>query len=97
MADPLSRLGADSKRKLSGNDRLMMPAKLCLNAGTLPVNLIKIIRAGYNFENDDPGTQYVRALVSGKGLAEAICEVGSIDKETQLYRIIFQEECKDAH
>ena len=93
MADPLSRLGADSKRKLSGNDRLMMPAKLCLKAGTVPANLAKIIRAGYNFENDDPGTQYVRALVSGKGLTEAFCEVGSIDKDTQLYRIIFQEEC----
>lgn len=97
MADPLFRLGADSRRKLSGNDRLMMPAKLCLEAGTVPANLIKIILAGYEFENDDPGTQYVRALVSGKGLAEAFCEVGSIDKDTQLYRIIFQEECKDAH
>lgn len=97
MADPLSRLGADSRRKLSGNDRLMMPAKLCLSAGTIPANLAKIIRAGYNFENDDPGTHYVRALVSGKGLAEAISEVGSIDTTHELYRIIFQEECKDAH
>ena len=93
MADPLSRLGADSKRKLSGNDRLMMPAKLCLKAGAKPVNLAKIIRAGYDFENDDPGTQYVRALVSGKGLTEAACEVGSIDKDSRIYRIIFQEEC----
>jgi mannitol-1-phosphate 5-dehydrogenase len=95
-ADPLSRLGADSKRKLSGNDRLMMPAKLCLKAGSVPANLAKIIRAGYNFENDDPGTQYVRSLVVGTGLSDAICQTGSIDKDSELHQLIFQEECKNA-
>lgn len=93
MADPLSRLGADTRRKLSGNDRLMMPAKLCLKAGTRPVNLARIIRAGYAFENDDPGTRHVRGLVSGVGLENALCDTGSINKDTELARIIIQEEC----
>lgn len=93
MADPLSRLGADTRRKLSGNDRLMMPAKLCLKAGTRPVNLARVIRAGYYFENDDPGTRHVRGLVSGMGLENALCATGSINKETELARIIIQEEC----
>lgn len=97
MADPLSRLGADSKRKLSGNDRLMMPAKLCLKAGAKPVNLARIIRAGYDFTNDDPGTQYVRAQVVGTGLSDAVCQVGSIDKDSELHQLIFQEECQNAH
>lgn len=93
MADPLYRLGADTRRKLSGNDRLMMPAKLCLEAGVKPVNLARIIRAGYDFENDDPGTRHVRGLVSGMGLGSALCETGSIQNNTELYRIIIQEEC----
>ena len=96
MADPLFRLGADTRRKLSGNDRLMMPAKLCLAAGTVPENLAKIIRAGYEFENDDPGTRYVRGLVSANGIGSALCEVGSVQKDNDLYKLIIQEECYNA-
>lgn len=93
MADPLSRLGADTRRKLSGNDRLMTTANMCLRAGVRPVNLARVIRAGYAFDNDDPGTRYVRGLVSEMGLENALCAVGSIDKDTELARIIIQEEC----
>lgn len=92
MADPLSRLGADSRRKLSGNDRLVMPAKLCLEAGREPVNLAKIIRAGYDFVNSDPGTEYVQGLVRTSNLADAVCAVSGLEKGGRLFNMIIEEE-----
>ena len=92
MADPLSRLGADSRRKLSANDRLLTPAKLCLRAGRAPRCLAAIIRAGYAFENDDPGTEYVRRLVSREGLHAAICAISGLEKDDRLFKIIIEEE-----
>ena len=75
MADPLKRLGADTRRKLGKNDRLVMPIKLCREAGREPANLIKALRAGYAFENDDEGTRYVRQLVETTGIDAAMREI----------------------
>ena len=75
MADPLSRLGADTKRKLGAKDRLVMPIKLCREAGKEPVNLIKALNAGYRFNNDDDGTRQVRLLVDTLGVEKAMLTV----------------------
>lgn len=92
MADPLSRLGADTRRKLSGNDRLAMPAKLCLKAGKQPENLARILRAGYAFTNDDPGTEYVQGLIKSSSLADAVCAVSGLDRGDRLFDMITEEE-----
>jgi mannitol-1-phosphate 5-dehydrogenase len=92
MADPLSRLGADSRRKLSGNDRLVMPARLCLKAGRSPMQLARIIRAGYAFENADPGTAYVQNLVNTRGLESAVCAVSGVEKGDKLFKMIIKED-----
>ena len=91
MADPLSRLGADSRRKLSGNDRLVIPAQLCLASGARPVNLARIIRAGYAFENPDPGTQPVHRCVSEKGLGTAVQEISALTPDQELFKMIMEE------
>ena len=91
MADPLSRLGADSRRKLSGNDRLVIPAQLCLASGARPVNLARIIRAGYAFENPDPGTRQVRRSVSEKGLGTAVQEISALTPDQELFKMIMEE------
>ena len=92
MADPLSRLGADSLRKLSGNDRLVMPARLCMKAGRAPVQLARILRAGYAFENADPGTCHVQSLVKSAGLNAAVCAVSGLEKGEKLFKMITEEE-----
>ena len=92
MTDPLSRLGADSARKLSASDRLVTPARLCLMAGEMPVNLAKVIRAGYAFQNDDPGTWRVQAMVEASGLEAAIAEISGIEKASKLFEMIIEEE-----
>lgn len=92
MVDPLWRLGADARRKLAYADRLVTPARLCLAHGGAPVALSKIIRAGYDFDNDDPGTNHVRALVEASGLRAAVREVSGLDEGDTLYHMIIEEE-----
>ena len=47
--DNLPRLGADTRRKLSYNDRLCAPARLCLQAGDRPEAIARALRAGFDF------------------------------------------------
>lgn len=89
IADGLDRLGADSRRKLSANDRLVMPARLCLKHGGEPRALAEILRAGYAFDNPDAGTQFVQALVREEGLPRAVETVSGLDRESALYQLIF--------
>lgn len=92
MVDPLFRLGADTQRKLAHNDRLVSPALLCLRHGGAPRALARVIRAGYAFTNDDPGTEYVRALVQQQGLGGAVRAVSGVLPGEALYQMIIEEE-----
>jgi mannitol-1-phosphate 5-dehydrogenase len=92
MVDPLWRLGADVRRKLSRADRLVTPALLCLRHGGTPRALARVIRAGYAFANDDPGTNRVRGLVQTMGLEGAVREVSGLTEDNNLYHMIIEEE-----
>ena len=72
IEDGLQRLGADTRRKLGASDRLAGPAHLCIKAGGEPVNIMKALKAGFEYENDDPGTQEVRQYYKENGLEAAI-------------------------
>ena len=90
--DNLPRLGADTRRKLSAADRLCGPARLCLAAGGRPEAIARAIRAGFDFEHDDPGTVWVRALVKERGLAAAVLKTCALSEEDALYRMILASE-----
>jgi len=90
--DNLPRLGADTRRKLSAADRLCGPARLCLAAGGRPEAIARAIRAGFDFEHDDPGTAYVRGLVAARGLAEAVRSVCGLDEGDALWGMILNGE-----
>ncbi|MBO4299576.1 MAG: hypothetical protein J5998_12355 [Clostridia bacterium] len=90
--DNLPRLGADSRRKLSHDDRLCAPARLCLEAGGRPDAIVSAIRAGFEFCHDDPGTNDVRARVERDGLPSAVASVCGLDENDALYRMIL--DCK---
>ena len=72
IEDDLQRLGADSRRKLGAFDRLVGPARLCFEAGKMPVNIVKAIRAGFEYDNPDEGTQEVRRFYLKNGLAASL-------------------------
>ncbi|MBO4885088.1 MAG: hypothetical protein J5602_07225 [Clostridia bacterium] len=90
--DNLPRLGADTRRKLSRADRLCGPALLCVGAGGQPAAIARAIRAGFDFEHDDPGTAYVRGLVASQGLPEAVRAVCGLTPEDGLYHLILNAE-----
>lgn len=89
--DVLQRLGADTRRKLGRLDRLVGPAALCIEAGGKPCAIAKAIRAGFFYENDDPGTRAVRSLALERGLSAAVTEICGLTAEHPLYDMIVKE------
>jgi len=89
--DVLQRLGADTKRKLGRLDRLVGPAVLCTEAGGAPHAIAKAIRAGFFYENDDPGTLAVRSMVQAEGLPAALEKICGLTAEHPLYDMILKE------
>ena len=89
--DVLQRLGADTRRKLGRYDRLVGPAMLCLEAGRQPRAIAQAIRAGFFYENDDPGTRAVRSTVNEHGLKEAAITACGLTAEHPLLEIIMNE------
>ena len=90
--DNLPRLGADTRRKLARADRLCGPALLCVEAGGRPEAIARAIRAGFDFEHDDPGTKYVRNAVETQGLPEAVRAVCGLEPGDKLYEMILNGE-----
>ena len=88
IEDGLQRLGADTRRKLGAYDRLAGPARLCFRAGKEPVNLIKAIRAGFEYENPDEGTAEVREFYRAHGLAASVQKYCALTPGDGLYERI---------
>lgn len=88
--DDLPRLGADTRRKLSSNDRLCGPARLCLEAGKEPRAIARTIRAGFDFVHDDAGTNYVRSWVAREGLSSAVREICRLTPCDKLFQMILE-------
>lgn len=89
--DVLQRLGADTRRKLGRHDRLVGPAVLCIEAGGTPRAIAKAIRAGFSYENDDPGTRAVRSIASERSPAAAIAEICGLTAEHPLFNMILND------
>lgn len=88
--DDLPRLGADTRRKLSSNDRLCGPARLCLEAGGEPRAIARAIRAGFDFVHDDAGTNFVRSWVAREGLSSAVREICRLTPCDKLFQMILE-------
>ena len=89
--DMLQRLGTDTRRKLGRLDRLVGPAALCIEAGGAPLAIAKAIRAGFFYENNDPGTRAVRAMVQEEGLPSAAEKICDLTQAHPLYDMILKE------
>lgn len=92
IKDGLQRLGADSRRKLGPNDRLLGPARLCLKYGGRPESLCQAIRAGFDYVNDDEGTRWVRSLVEKNGLKAAVMQASGLSDGDMLLDMILESE-----
>jgi mannitol-1-phosphate 5-dehydrogenase len=76
LGDTVGRLGADTRRKLKREDRLVGPALLARKHDIEPKHLVRAIAAGLRFDNlDDPGTVQVQQRITAVGLPAAVREV----------------------
>jgi mannitol-1-phosphate 5-dehydrogenase len=79
LGDTVARQGADPRRKLRRNDRLIGPALLARRHGVSIPGLTRVIAAALRYENpNDPGAVYVQEQVQKLGLREAVrgvCEL----------------------
>ncbi len=89
LGDTVERVGKDTQRKLSENDRLVGAAKLCLKHGISPVNICAGIAAGLKFapEADESSVAIVKD-VKENGILHALATYCKLDRESPLVPII---------
>jgi len=76
LGDTVKRLGADPRRKLRREDRLMGPTLLARKHGIEPRHLVRAIAAGMRYDDpDDPGAIHVQGRLTALGLSAALCEI----------------------
>lgn len=90
LGDTVARHGADPRRKLRREDRLVGPALLARKHGIPPRWLARAIAAGFLYNaSADPGAGYVQEQVTRLGLFAAVREVcGLTDAEADLAEMI---------
>lgn len=89
ILDPLERNVRDPLRKLGPNDRLVGPARLCLEVGLAPRALALATAAGLSYrEPTDPAAVALAAVVRQRGLDGALAEVCGLDPAGPLARLV---------
>jgi mannitol-1-phosphate 5-dehydrogenase len=90
LGDTVKRLGADPRRKLGREDRLIGPALLAYKHRVQPKHLIRAIAAGLCYADpDDPGAVYVQQRLAILGLSGGVREMcGLAAAETDLAEAI---------
>jgi mannitol-1-phosphate 5-dehydrogenase len=86
LGDTVRRYGADPRRKLRREDRLVGPALLARAHGIRPTHLVETIAAALRFDPPgDPSAAYVRETVRKRGVRAAVQELcGLTDAEHSL-------------
>lgn len=79
LCDTVGRVGNDTKRKLSYNDRLVGAARLCISQGIYPTNICIGIAAAMRFNSDEnPIVSEVQRIITTEGpevVLKKICEL----------------------
>ena len=83
LGDTTERVGRDTKRKLSRNDRLVGALHLCIKHGIEPVYIIKALLAGLEFEKGGE----VNTFYTEYGLRETLIKYCGITDEIILNKI----------
>ena len=92
LKDDVTRVGREPLRKLSANDRLVLPTMTALGYG-LPVDkLIVGIAAALHFNNpEDPQSVEMQQDIASLGLGAAICKFSGIDADNPIVAQIIEE------
>lgn len=89
LGDTVERVGKDTARKLSAQDRFVGAARLCLQQGICPKNICAGLAAGLFFAPaGDTSSVAVAEKVKTLGVEKALCEVCGIDGESPLLPLV---------
>lgn len=85
LQDELFRVGRDPMRKLSFNDRLITPLRICSELDIEPKNILCGIGAGFLFNYiDDDKAQEIQNRIKNNGIKNAISVVSGLAEEDSL-------------
>ena len=89
LGDTIERVGKDTKRKLSINDRFVGVALLCQKQGTLPKHILAGLSAGLHFakEGDDASIE-VSSYARDYGVKEALEKYCGISPTSTIAEIV---------
>jgi mannitol-1-phosphate 5-dehydrogenase len=92
LGDTVKRLGADPRRKLRREDRLVGPALLARKHAVEPRHLVPAVAAGLRYDDrDDAGAAYIQQRIATLGLTTVIREVcGLTEAELDLIEAVAQ-------
>jgi len=99
LKDEVVRVGREPTRKLSVNDRLMMPAKFCYEIGVMPQFILYGIAAGFLFDyKEDPKACEIQDDIRNLGLEKTISKVTGLEENSDLLQEIVKKykELKEA-
>ena len=89
LADQVARVGGDPTRKLGPEDRLIAPARMCLEQGVEPRALVQVIVAALAFDEPaDPGAMEIRALRREAGTGAVLDTICHLAHDEPLRRMI---------
>lgn len=75
LGDTISRVGRDTKRKLSPNDRVVGVYRLCRSLNLPYSAIMKVIKAGLEFQNDDEGTISLQQQIARVGIDKVLNDI----------------------
>ena len=89
LGDTVARVGRDPLRKLGFNDRLIGSARIAIEFGIEPVNLVDGICAALKFDNPDDETAVdLQRFLDEKGIDHVLSEVCGLSEEDGLFSMI---------
>jgi mannitol-1-phosphate 5-dehydrogenase len=82
LQDELSRVGRDPVRKLSSNDRLVTPLKLCYELNIEADKILTGIAAGFLFDfEDDEKAQEIQSDIKINGITKTVSAITGISED----------------
>lgn len=89
LGDTIERVGKDTKRKLSNNDRFVGTVLLCEKLGFIPYNVLAGLAAGlfFDFEGDESSREVAKEAREN-GVFSALKNYSQIDENSQIANIV---------
>jgi len=89
LGDTVARVGRDPIRKLGPRDRLIGAARLVLETGGEPRNVVAGIRSALRYRNaDDPAAVRLEQMIAERGVEHVLREVCGLKQGERLYEMI---------